>query len=201
MSCPDLEELLAERAIQVDHLSLFRWGQRFPPPVIEAGRPWRPAAGSRCFGDQTDLKVAGRWRHPYRAVDQHGQVIDVPVSARGDVAAARRFLTAALASHPEPAEVVTDLAPALAQVIADLLAEVIHHTRCHANNPLECDHARLKARLRPMRGLNTDRTAGVVVRGHAFIHNLGRHHYQLGAYAAAARLTVAAAFDELARAM
>ena len=52
-----------------------------------------------------------------------------------------------------------------------------------------------------MRGLNTDRTAGVVVRGHAFIHNLRRHHYQLGTYAAAARLTVAAAFDELARAM
>ena len=52
-----------------------------------------------------------------------------------------------------------------------------------------------------MRGLNTDRTAGVAVRGHAFIHNLGRHHYQLGTYAAAARLTVAAAFEERARAM
>jgi len=201
LSCPDLDELLAERAIQVDHLSLLRWGQRFPPPVIEAGRPWRPAAGSRWFGDETYLKVAGRWRYRYRAVDQPGQVIDAHLSARGDVAAARRFLTAALASHPEPAEVVTDLAPALAQVIADLLAEVFHHTRCCANNPLECDHARLKARLRPMRGLTTDRTAGVVVRGHAFIQHLRRHHYQLGTYGAAAQLTVAAAFDELARAM
>ena len=201
LSSRDPEELLAERAIQVDHLSLFRWGQRFPPPVIEAGRPWRPAAGSRWFGDETDLKVAGRWRYRYRAVDQPGQVIDAHLSARGDVAAARRFLTAALASHPEPAEVVSDLAPALAQVIADLLAEVFPNTRCHANNPLECDHARLKARLRPMRGLNTDRTAGVVVRGHGFIHHLRRHHYQLGTYAAAARLTVAAAIEERARAM
>jgi hypothetical protein len=52
-----------------------------------------------------------------------------------------------------------------------------------------------------MRGLNTDRTAGVVVRGHGFIHHLRRHHYQLGTYAAAARLTVAAAFEERARAM
>ena len=151
--------------------------------------------------DETYLKVAGRWRYLYRAVDQPGQVIDVHLSARGDVAAARRFLTAALASYPEPAEVVSDLAPALAQVVADLLAEVFHDTRCHADNPLECDHARLKARLRPMRGLTTDRTAGVVVRGHAFIHNLRRHHYQLGTYGAAAQLTVAAAFDERARAM
>ena len=168
--------------------------------MIEAGRPCRHAAGSRWFVDETYLKVAGRWRSLYRAVDQHGQAIDVHVSARRD-AAARRFFTAALASRPEPAEVVSDLAPALAQVVADLLAEVFHHTRCHANNPLECDHARLKARLRPMRGLTTDRTAGVVVRGHAFIQHLRRHHYQLGTYAAAAQLTVAAAFDELARAM
>jgi transposase-like protein len=50
LSYPDLDELLAERAIQVDHLSLLRWGQRFPPPVIEAGRPWRRAAGSRWLG-------------------------------------------------------------------------------------------------------------------------------------------------------
>jgi transposase-like protein len=128
-------------------------------------------------------------------VDQPGQVIDVNVSARRD-AAARRFFTAALASHPEPAEVVTDLAPALARVTADLLPGAFHNTKCHANNRLECDHGRLKARLRP-----TDRTAGVVVRGHAFIRNLRCHHYELGTYAAAAQLTVAAAFDELARAM
>jgi transposase-like protein len=106
-----------------------------------------------------------------------------------------------LASDPEPAEVVTDLAPALAQVIADLLPEVCHNTKCHANNRVECDHGRLKARLRPMRGVKTDGTAGVVVRGHAFIHNLRRHHYQLGTYAAAGQLTVAAAFDQPARAM
>ena len=65
------------------------------------------------------------------------------------------------------------------------------------NNRIECDHGRLKARLRPMRGLRTDRTATVVIRGHAFIQNLRRGHYQLGVEARHDRLRVAAAFDEL----
>jgi transposase-like protein len=66
--------------------------------------------------DETYVKVAGRWRYVYRAVDQHGQVVDVYVSARRDIAAARRFFTTALAAHGEPDEVVTDLSPALDHV-------------------------------------------------------------------------------------
>jgi transposase-like protein len=64
-------------------------------------------------------------------------------------------------------------------------------------NRLECDHGRLKARLRPMRGLKTDRTASVIIRGHAFIQNLRRGHYELGADARHRPLRVAAALDEL----
>ena len=60
-----------------------------------------------------------------------------------------------------------------------------------------CDHGRLKARLRPMRGLRTDRTASTVIRGHAFVQNLRRSHYELGVEARHDRLRVAAAFDEL----
>jgi transposase-like protein len=159
----------------------------------------RPAG--RWLVDETYLRVAGRWRYLDRAVDQHGQVIDVEVSARRDVAAARRLFTAALACHPGPAEVVSDLAPALAHVMAGLLPAVVHNTKCCANNRVECDHGRLNARLRPMGGVKTDGAAGVVVRGHAFMQDLRRHPYELGSYAAAAQLTVAAAFDELARAM
>jgi transposase-like protein len=55
-----------------------------------------------------------------------------------------------------------------------------HNTAQYANNRVECDHGRLKARLRPMRGLKTDRTARVVIAGHAFMQNLRRGHYELG---------------------
>ena len=137
----------------------------------------------------------------YRAVDQPGQVIDVFVSPRRHIAAARRFFTCALSDHDEPDQVVTDRAPALAQVIADLLPGAFHHTDRYANNRVECDHGRLKARLRPMRGLKTDRTASVVICGHAFMQNLRRGHYQLGVEARDRHLRIAAAFDELAEAI
>jgi hypothetical protein len=103
--------------------------------------------------------VGGVWRYVYRAVDQGGQVIDVYVSARRDIAAARRFFSAALEAHAQPEEVVTDRAPVLAHVIADLLPIAFHNTERCGNNRIECDHGRLKARLRPMRGLKTDPTA------------------------------------------
>ena len=136
------------------------------------------------------------WRYVYRAVDQHGQVIDVYVSERRDIAAARRFFTTALAAHRSPAEVTTDRAPALANVIDELIPAAFHNTGQCENNRCEADHGRLKARLRPMRGLKTERTASVVIRGHAFIQNLRRGHYELGVETAPV-YRLATAFDEL----
>jgi transposase-like protein len=78
---------------------------------------------------------------------------------------------------------------------------VFHDTTKYANNRIECDHGRLKAKLRPMRGLRTDRTASTVIRGRAFIQNVRRGHYELGVEARHERLRVAAAFDEPAEAI
>ena len=193
----DVEELLAERGIDVDHVTIYRWVQRFTPLVIDAARPCRHSVGDRWFVDETYVRVAGVWRYVYRAVDQNGQVIDVNVSKRRNVDAATRFFETMLAGRDRPREVTTDLAAPLLRVVDELLPEVLHDTSQFANNRIECDHGRLKARLRPMRGLRTDRTASVVIRGHAFIQNLRRGHYELGAEARHDRLRVAAAFDEL----
>jgi IS6 family transposase len=198
LSYRDVEELLAERGIEVDHVTVYRWVQRFTPLIIEAARPCRHSVGDRWFVDETYVKVAGVWRYVYRAVDQYGQIIDVFVSKRRNVAAATRFFEMMPASRDRPSEVTTDLAAPLLRVVDDLLAEVLHDTSQYANNRIECDHGRLKARLRPMRGLRTVRTASTVIRGHAFIQNLRRGHYELGVEARHDRLRVAAAFDELA---
>ena len=131
------------------------------------------------------------------AIDQEGQVIDVFVSSKCDITAAAKFFTSALLAHGRPVEVVTDKAAALANVIGKLLPNVDHNTEQYANNRVECDHGRLKSRVRPMRGLKTDRGVRVVIRGHMFIQNLRRGHYELGTERRSDHLRVAAAFDEL----
>ena len=72
LSYRDLEELLAERGIEVDHVTLYRWVQRFTPELIDAARPCRRAVGDRWFTGETYVKVSGVWRYVYRVVDQHG---------------------------------------------------------------------------------------------------------------------------------
>ncbi len=197
LSFRDVEELLVERGIEVDHVTIHRWVQRFTPLLIDAARPCRRPVGGRWFVDETYVKVAGRWRYIYRAVDEHGQVIDVFVSPRRNIAAARTFFRRALDAHGEPDEVITDLAQALETVIEELIPDAFHNTDQYANNRAECDHGRLKARLRPMRGLKTDPTASVVIRGHAFIQNLRRGHYELGTGTAHPHLRIRTAFEEL----
>jgi transposase-like protein len=91
LSYRDVEELLAERGIEVDHTTIYRCVQRFTPLLADAARPCRHAVGDRWQVDETYVKVAGRWRYVYRAIDQFGQVIDVFVSQRRDATAARRF--------------------------------------------------------------------------------------------------------------
>jgi IS6 family transposase len=172
--------------------------QRFTPLLAEAALPCRHAVGDRWYVDETYIKVAGRWRYVYRAIDQFGHVIDVLVSTQRDVKATRRFLQRAIGTaKATPVEVVTDRAPVYPAVLEELLPAAWHCTEQYANNRIEADHGRVKARLRPMRGLKHDRNAGVVIAGHAFVQNLRRGHYELAVEEPAnRRLTVA--FDELA---
>ncbi len=158
-----VEELLAERGIDVDHVTIYWWVQCFAPLVIDAARPCRHSVGDRWFVDETYVKVAGTWRYVYRAVDQHGQVIEVVVSKRRDVAAATRFFEMMLTGREWPREVTTDLAAPLLRVVDDVVPGALHDTTKYANNGIECDHGRLKARLGPMRGLGTDWTASTVI--------------------------------------
>jgi transposase-like protein len=107
---------------------------------MDAARPSRHAVGDRCFVAETYVKVNGVWWYVYRAVEQHSQVIDVSVSRRRDIASARRFFTTSLVAHRTPAEVITDRAAALANVIEVLMPAAFHKTG-HYEQPV-CSRSR-----------------------------------------------------------
>ncbi len=144
------------------------------------------------------MRVAGRWVYLYRAIDQYGQVIDVLVSQKRDLAATRRFCTRALEDGTRPTEVTTDRAAAYPRALDELVPAASHVTaQQYANYPVEADHGRLKAWLRSTRGLKQRRSARVIGAGHAFVQNLRRGHYELG-LDADPRHRLPAAFTELA---
>ena len=99
-----------------------------------------------------------------------------------------------------PVVVVTDHAPVYPAVLEELSPAAWHRTDRYANNDIEADHGRLKARLHPMRGLKQDRNARIVIAGHGFVQNLRRGHYELAVEEPIAR-RLAVAFDELALAI
>ena len=144
--------------------------------------PCRHALGDRWFAHETYIKIAGRWAYVYRTIDQHGQVIDVLLSERRDPAAAARFFTRALRVGAVPAEITTDRVPVYARVLDELVPSALHIVEQYANNPVEADHGRLKARLRPMRGLKRRRWARILTAGHAICAESApwplRHRYR-----------------------
>jgi transposase-like protein len=175
---------------------LFRWVQRFTPLLIDAARPCRHAVGDRWFVDGTNVKANGIWRYAYRAIDRHGRVIDVFVSEHRDFASARTFVATSVLARRIATEVIADRRAALANVTPDLIPSAFHDTGQCESSRCEAGHGRLKARLRPMRGLRTDRAVSVVIRGRAFVQNVRRGHYELGVEASPV-FRLAAAFDEL----
>jgi transposase-like protein len=197
LSYRDVEELLAERGVEVDHVTVYRWVQTFTAEFIDAARPARHATGDRWFVDETYVKVAGRWTYLYRAIDQYGQVIDVLVSTRRNAETARTFFTRALRAGQSPVEVTTDRAPVYPCVLDELVPAARHVTEQYANNIIETDHGRLKSRLRPMRGLKLIASVRTIAAGHAFVQNLRRGHYEIVAEQPP-RDRVRAAFEQLA---
>ena len=122
------------------------------------------------------------------------------MSAKRDLAAARRFFGRALRIGTIPAEVTTDRAAAYPRAVDELIPSALHTAEQYANNPIEAGHGRLKARLRPMRGLKRHRSARILAAGHAFAQNLRRGHYDIATEVPDHhRLRIA--FDDLATAI
>jgi transposase, IS6 family len=167
VSFRDLERMLADRGVQVDHVTLYRWVQRFAPELEKRMRRYlRPCRGP-WHVDETSVRVGGRWRYLYRAVDGSGQTIDFLLSAKRDKQAARRFFRRALGRETtrNPRVVVTDRLTSYPGALRELKhkGELWRFTRHRLgrwlNNLVERDHRRIKRRTRPMLGFGSFRTA------------------------------------------
>ncbi len=201
LSYRDVEELLAEHGVEADHVTIYRWVQRFTPLLPEAARPCRHLVGDHWQVDETSVKVAGRWRYVYRMIDQFGQVIDVLVSVRRDASAARHFFQRAIgATKVAPVEVATDKAPVYPAVLEELLVAAWHRTDQYASNRVEADHGQLKSRLGPIAWPQAGPQRRRDDCRACFVQNVRRGHYELAVEEPVSR-RVAVAFDELALAI
>jgi transposase-like protein len=151
--------------------------------------------------DETYCRLAGKWAYCYRAIDQHGQVVDVLFSERRNAAAARGFFERAIdRSRVAPERVTTDCAAAYPPALRKVLPAAEHRCSKYLNNGLERDHQHLKQRLRPMRGFKRLRSADTVTRGHALVQNL-RNGFSSLTVDVARPLRLATAWPELLRAI
>ena len=154
ISYRDLEEMLAERGISVDHTTIYRWVQCYAPEMEKRLRWfWRRGFDPSWRLDETYVKVRGKWTYLYRAVDKRGDTIDFYLSPTRSAKAAKRFLGKALRGlkHWEkPATLNTDKAPSYGAAITELKREgkldreTAHRQVKYLNNVIEADHGKLE---------------------------------------------------------
>ncbi len=177
----DVAELLAERGVRVDPSSIDAWVRESAPLYEDAARTFRRAVGTCWSVDETYAKVAGKPVYVYRAIDGHGQVVDVYVSARRAAADAAIFFRRAIAATGVvPDAVTTDCAAAYPPALAAALPPVAHETGKAVQQRIERDHQHRKGRLRPLRGFKTLAGARTLCRAQAFLRNLRSGFYDLG---------------------
>ncbi|MDE9543523.1 IS6 family transposase [Xenorhabdus bovienii] len=184
LSLRNLEEMMAERGVIVDHSTLHRWLIRLVPLLDKAFRRHKRSVGRRWRMDETYLKVKGQWKYLYRAVDSTGQTIDFLLTAKRDAAAALRFFRKAIRHHGEPERVTIDKSGANTAALATLNADkpeeeniTIRQSK-YLNNLVEQAHRDIKRRIRQMLGFKSFRRAQTLLAGIELIHMIRKGQYQ-----------------------
>ena len=195
LSHRDIEDLLAERGINVTYETIRLWCNRFGPEYATRLRRKHRGYGDTFFIDEVFIKIDGKQHYLWRAVDQDGEVVDVYLQKRRDGAAAKRFFKRLLKTHrDEPRKIVTDKLRSYGVAHRELIPDSIHDTSRYSNNRAELSHQPTRVRERGMRRFKSIVQAQRFLGVHATVYNLfnlGRHlisasHYRLirlGAFA------------------
>jgi transposase, IS6 family len=180
LSYRDVEELLRERGVNVDHTTVFRWVQRYAPELDKRCRPSLRATNDSYRVDETYIKIQKQWHYLYRAVDSQGQTLDFMLSTTRDAEAAERFFRKVLgAAHTTLPRVITvdqnaAYPPAFDALLSDgTLREACTLRQCkYLNNVVEQDHRFIKRRVNPGLGFGTFSTAQQTIQGYEAMHML-----------------------------
>jgi transposase, IS6 family len=173
LSLRNLEEIMAERNVHIDHVTIWRWIQDYASELSRRYRRELRNTNGSWRVDETYLRVAGKWTYLYRAVDSTGDTIDSLLSSKRDAAAAKRFFQRALRlpNHPRPRVVNVDRNPAYPKAIEELKgtrelggAAVVDRFR-YLNNIVEQDHRAIKRRVRAMQGFRSFHSAWRTIQG------------------------------------
>ena len=175
LSYRNLEEMLAERGVEVDHSSVYRWVRKFTPQLEAAFRKGKKRpVGQSWRMDETYIKIKGQWKYLYRAVDRDGQTIDFLLTAHRDKKAALRFLKKAIRQHGLPDKVTIDKSGANTAALDALQEETGAAIEIrpinYLNNLVEQDHRAVKRIIRPMMGFHAFRSARVTLQGIELMH-------------------------------
>ncbi|OAJ56456.1 integrase [Paraburkholderia ginsengiterrae] len=182
LSLRNLEEMMAERGIAVDHSTVHRWALKLLPVLEKAFRRNKRPVGKSWRVDETYIKVKGQWKYLYRAVDKAGNTIDFLLRAHRDKAAAKRYFEKSIVQNGEPETVTIDKSGVNLAALESINAEretpiKIRQTK-YLNNIIEQDHRAIKRRTRPMLGFKNFRCARIILSGIEVMHMIRKGQMQ-----------------------
>jgi IS6 family transposase len=188
LSYRDLEEIMAERGLGIDHTTIYRWVQRYAPELEERCKPHLKQTNGSWRVDETYVKVKGQWLYLYRAVDSAGNTLEFLLSQIRDAQAAQRFLARALdASHTTTPRVINvDQNPAYPKAVEELKAAGKLPQGCqlrpakYLNNVIEQDHRFIKRLVKAGLGFCSFLTAWRTLRGYETMHMIRKGQVPAG---------------------
>jgi putative transposase len=179
MSHRDIEDLLAERGIEVSYEAIRLWCNKFGPQYAKRLKRKHQGYGDTFNIDEVFVKIQGQQKYLWRAVNQDGEVVDVFLQSRRDEPAAKRFFKRLMRHHGnEPRNIVTDKLRSYGVAHRELIPESLHDTSQYANNRAELSHQPTRVRERGMRRFKSTQQAQRFLSAHAAVYNLfnlGRH--------------------------
>lgn len=178
LSYRDLEEMMVERGLRVDHTTIYRWVQRYAPELEKRCRPHLNVTNDSWRVDETYVKIKGVWMYLYRAVDSRGKTLEFHLSTTRDTQAAKHFLRKTLnASHTVTPRVITvDKNAAYPKALTEMKAVSSLPASCelrqskYLNNLVEQDHRFIKRLVKPGMGFFFFETAWRTLQGYEIMH-------------------------------